>query len=145
MYTMYWKDLGSGDKLFMIKLLLFYCFSISQYSSKKWWMDDHISALYSGKYKWHFSCGRKSEEYLNSLSGVTGNELNHDNSINIDSISATNTNINAQNDVKSLSVIRSTGFGNYISKCTSDSRICPHSCRLYIGSFTLFTLVGIIS
>ncbi|RTG88088.1 uncharacterized protein DC041_0000959 [Schistosoma bovis] len=89
--------------------------------------------------------GRKSEEYLNSLSGVTGNELNRDNSINIDSISATNTNINAQNDVKSLSVIRSTGFGNYISKCTSDSRICPHSCRLYIGSFTLFTLVGIIS
>ncbi|VDO77290.1 unnamed protein product [Schistosoma mattheei] len=63
----------------------------------------------------HYIVGdRKSEEYLNSLSGVTGNELNHDNSINIDSISATNTNINAQNDVKSLPVIRSTGFGNYI-------------------------------
>ncbi|CAH8589444.1 unnamed protein product [Schistosoma rodhaini] len=58
---------------------------------------------------------RKSDEYLNSLSGVTGSESNHDNSVNICSISATNTNINAQNDVESLSAIRSTGFGNYIN------------------------------
>ncbi|XP_018651926.1 hypothetical protein Smp_135590 [Schistosoma mansoni] len=60
------------------------------------------------------SSSRKSDEYLSSLSGVIGSESNHDNSVNICSISATNTNINAQNDVESLSAIRSTGFGNYI-------------------------------